>query len=84
MADWLTLKGIEKSFGSAVKALKGVDFVAELGEFVMLLGPLGSGKTTLINNVLKEPGGRRIAVVENEFGSVSIDHSLLRYGSSVC
>jgi hypothetical protein len=46
----------------------------------VVLGFLGSGKTTLVNNMLRNPGGRRIAVVENEFGSVSVDHELLRSG----
>ncbi len=41
-------------------------------------GFLGSGKTTLVNHLLREPGGRRIAVIENEVGAISIDHDLLK------
>jgi len=44
----------------------------------VLTGFLGSGKTTLLNRLLQEPHGRRIAVIENEFGEASIDHELLR------
>ncbi len=40
-------------------------------------GYLGAGKTTLINHVLRQPGGRRIAVVVNDFGSIGIDAALL-------
>jgi putative ABC transport system ATP-binding protein len=43
---------VQKTYGSgptAYQALKGVDFVAEPGEFVMLSGPSGSGKTTLLS-----------------------------------
>lgn len=32
--------------------------------------PVGSGKTTLVNRILKEQHGMRIAVIENEFGEV--------------
>ncbi len=43
----------------------------------VLTGFLGSGKTTLINHLLKTSPGEKIAIVENEFGSVNIDSSLL-------
>lgn len=36
-------------------------------------GFLGSGKTTRINALLREPRGRRIAVVLNELGAVGVD-----------
>jgi G3E family GTPase len=34
----------------------------------LLSGFLGAGKTTLLNYILKENHGKRIAVIENEFG----------------
>ncbi len=43
----------------------------------ILTGFLGSGKTTLLNRILKERHGRRIAVIENEFGEAGIDNELL-------
>lgn len=43
----------------------------------IITGFLGAGKTTLLNRVLHEPHGKRIAVIENEFGEVSIDDELL-------
>ena len=43
----------------------------------ILTGFLGSGKTTLLNRVLKEEHGKRIAVIENEFGEVGIDQALV-------
>jgi G3E family GTPase len=43
----------------------------------VLTGFLGAGKTTLLNHVLTEQHGKRIAVVENEFGEVGIDDALV-------
>lgn len=43
----------------------------------ILTGFLGSGKTTLLNYILRERHGKRIAVVENEFGEISIDSDLV-------
>lgn len=43
----------------------------------VLTGYLGAGKTTLLNHILTAPHDLRIAVVENEFGEVSIDHALV-------
>jgi len=44
--------GVTKTYGEgavAYQALRGVDFAADRGEFVMLEGPSGSGKTTLLS-----------------------------------
>lgn len=43
----------------------------------VLTGFLGSGKTTLLNRILTEKHGKRIAVIENEFGEVGIDNELV-------
>ena len=43
----------------------------------ILTGFLGAGKTTLLNYILKTQHGLRIAVIENEFGEVSIDTDLV-------
>jgi G3E family GTPase len=43
----------------------------------VLTGFLGAGKTTLLNRILTEQHGRRIAVIENEFGEVGVDHELV-------
>ena len=43
----------------------------------VVTGFLGSGKTTLINRILSEQHGHKIAVIVNEFGEVSIDGQLV-------
>ncbi|MEM1348422.1 MAG: GTP-binding protein [Myxococcota bacterium] len=43
----------------------------------ILTGFLGSGKTTLLNRILSEQHGKRIAVIENEYGEVGIDQALV-------
>jgi G3E family GTPase len=43
----------------------------------ILTGFLGSGKTTLLNRLLREQHGKRIAVIENEFGEIGIDQELV-------
>ena len=43
----------------------------------ILTGFLGSGKTTLLNRILKENHGKKIAVIENEFGAEGIDEKLV-------
>lgn len=43
----------------------------------VLSGFLGAGKTTLLNRILTEQHGKRIAVIENEFGEVGVDQELV-------
>ncbi len=44
----------------------------------VITGFLGAGKTTLVRHVLAHAGGRRIAVLVNEFGALGIDGEILR------
>ena len=57
------------------------DLLSLLGEGkkrVNLIGGfLGSGKTTLVNNILSQPLDRKIDVIVKEFGAVSVDDKLL-------
>ncbi len=43
----------------------------------VLTGFLGAGKTTLLNRILTEQHGKKLAVIENEFGEVSVDNQLV-------
>ena len=44
----------------------------------VLTGFLGSGKTTLLNHILTATHGKKLAVIENEFGDVGIDDALFQ------
>jgi cobalamin biosynthesis protein CobW len=44
----------------------------------VVTGFLGAGKTTLIRNLLENAGGKRLAIIVNEFGDVGIDGDILK------
>lgn len=50
---------------------------------MLLTGYLGSGKTTLVNNILSNSKGYRFAVIVNDIGEVNIDASLIQKGGIV-
>lgn len=49
----------------------------------LITGYLGSGKTTLINYLLKNAGGYKMAVIVNDIGEVNIDADLIQKGGVV-
>jgi len=76
-ADDQTIKAkAAKISESPLEAKKG-----EKTPCTILTGFLGSGKTTLLNRILEANHGKRIAVIENEFGEVGIDDALVKGGS---
>ena len=51
----------------------------------VITGFLGAGKTTLIRALLENSGGRRIALVINEFGDIGVDGEVLKgCGDALC
>lgn len=44
---------------------------------LLVTGFLGAGKTTVVNHLLANAGGRRIAAVINDFGAINIDAELI-------
>jgi cobalamin biosynthesis protein CobW len=44
----------------------------------IVTGFLGAGKTTLIRHLLEHAGGRRLALIVNEFGDVGVEGDILR------
>ncbi|PPR10887.1 MAG: putative GTP-binding protein YjiA [Alphaproteobacteria bacterium MarineAlpha11_Bin1] len=44
----------------------------------VITGFLGAGKTTMIRNLIKQANGKKLALVINEFGDLSVDGELLK------
>lgn len=53
-------------------------FEKEKKPVTILTGYLGSGKTTVLNELLKYRGSEKIAVIVNDMGSINIDASLIK------
>ena len=53
--------------------------IDDLVPVTVLTGFLGSGKTTLLKLILTEQHGKRIAVIENEFGEIGVDDELVAH-----
>ncbi|MGI9522784.1 MAG: CobW family GTP-binding protein, partial [Hyphomicrobiaceae bacterium] len=47
----------------------------------IITGFLGSGKTTILNHLLRDPGLQDTAVIVNEFGEIGLDHLLVESAS---
>ena len=60
----IRLKDVEKTYENGTKALQGISFTIEDGEFVFLVGPSGYGKSTIIKLLTGEviPTAGRVMV----------------------
>ena len=68
----LNVRGLKKSFG-AVEVLRGIDFSADVGEFICLLGPSGCGKSTLLRCIagLETVSGGQIEIGGHDMTGVN-------------
>jgi len=64
--------------GGGGAAAVGVDGEDTRVPVTVLTGWLGAGKTTLLNYILTQQHGKKIAVIENEYGEVGIDDALVQ------
>ncbi|HVS13342.1 MAG TPA: ABC transporter ATP-binding protein [Thermoanaerobaculia bacterium] len=56
----LRIRGLRKTYGNGVEALKGIDLDVEAGDFFGLLGPNGAGKSTaigIVSSLVNKTGG---------------------------
>lgn len=65
----LKINGLEKSYGD-LKVLAGIDITAKSGEVIAIIGPSGTGKSTLLRciNLLEKPEHGSIQI-----GDITID-----------
>ncbi len=67
----LSIKGLEKTYGDKVHALRGIDLEVQEGGFFGLLGPNGAGKTTaigIVTSLVNKTGGS-VSVFEHDIDS---------------
>lgn len=65
----------------AAPAMLGRDPLAGRIPVSIVTGFLGSGKTTLVNRLLKRPEMNRVAVIVNELGEIGVDNDLVEVSS---
>jgi G3E family GTPase len=79
--DWLVLQAAQahKIYTGIMATMVGDEDIPDSDKtpITIITGFLGSGKTTLVNYILKEQTKWKICVVENEFGEVAIDGDLV-------
>ena len=75
MSDTITVDNVTKEYGTAVKtkALRGVSFHVEGGEFLSVIGQSGSGKSTLLNllGLLDRPTEGDMSLLGTDVGALS-------------
>lgn len=74
----IEVKNLKKSFKdgeSTIEVLKGIDFLAESGEFVAIMGRSGAGKSTLLYqmSLLDEPTSGEIFINKKNMLSLGVD-----------
>ena len=74
--SFIELKGVTKTYGSGeglIKACDGIDFTIEKGEFVVIVGPSGAGKTTVLNIMggMDSAGSGSVIIDGTDIGSYS-------------
>ena len=62
---------------------KNNDYLMNETPILLLTGYLGSGKTTLVNNILTNKKGIKFAVIVNDIGEINIDAALIQKGGVV-
>ena len=70
----IKLDKVSKKFPTGTVALTGIDFFVDKGEFVFLVGPTGSGKTTIFRLLTRELSPTSGQIVINSWDVVKLPH----------
>ncbi|MBI2621298.1 MAG: ATP-binding cassette domain-containing protein [Candidatus Levybacteria bacterium] len=68
----ISLENVSKKFGTGVFAISDISLTVERGEFVFLVGPTGSGKTTIFRLLIREIIPTQGSVVVNSFDVIKL------------
>lgn len=68
----IVLENVSKKFGTGVFGLSGVSFTVEKGEFAFLVGPTGSGKTTIFRMIIREVMPTQGTIMVNSWDIVKL------------
>lgn len=74
----LTINDLTDRQGCSCRVSSGGICVQGKTKLYVLTGFLGSGKTTILLRLLDQLKGRRVGVIQNEFGKLGIDGTILR------
>ena len=68
----ISLENVSKKFGTGVFAISDISFSVEKGEFIFLVGPTGSGKTTIFRLLIREILPTQGTVVVNSWDLIKL------------
>ncbi len=70
----IKLDKVSKTFGLGTSGLLDISLVVEKGEFVFLVGPTGSGKTTLFRLLIRDMLPTKGSITVGEFDIIKLPH----------
>jgi cell division transport system ATP-binding protein len=68
----ITLQNVSKKFGTGVFGLTDITFTVEKGEFAFLVGPTGSGKTTIFKMLIRETLPTHGTIIVNNWNLIKL------------
>lgn len=68
----ISLENVSKKFGTGVFAVSDITFTVDKGEFVFLVGPTGSGKTTIFRMLIREMIPTQGSIIVNSWNIIKL------------